>query len=447
MAPKKKQRPDGPQWEWYSDDGEWTAFPAEDIAAIEKVYVTGAKELVTSDLSFNKGYATKYTFNFKDLIQINNDSKKTRKIRRVAPTTECSWEWKDDAGLFVQFYDEDNAEIERMYLTNGLNGAACKTKKLSFNKGYDSTYTFVFTKIENAEGSGTPIVRGEQKNLDSGTTRELRRIQKKLPWTVEGYGTSGAKLPTVAEVAAVMAAVTAPVAAPVAATTTAVAPPGGSASSAPPAPSPLTKHSTLSVPAHWTEKGCHVFDCVGTHGTPKVAPGSEEYKLIEGAFLSSIGKDVKVIQITRIENVTLWTFYAMNRAQISKKNGGNENEKMLFFGERIASNRSTICKFGFDTRVAESGAFGIGLYFGVKAAYCDSGRCLQNADKTKEVFVCRASLGDVAKGANGFRRPPPKDPKKPTMELFDSCHDSDPATLYVLFNNSQAYPEYIVKYL
>jgi len=50
-------------------------------------------------------------------------------------------------------------------------------------------------------------------------------------------------------------------------------------------------------------------------------------------------------------------------------------------------------------------------------------------------------------GNQEHRRPPPKDPKNPNSPLYDSCVDSvTKPTIFVIFDNNQVYPEYIIKY-
>lgn len=442
MPAKKKARVDAAVWECQSDDG-WTPFATEDIKLLETEYAKGGSSFVTSDLSFNKGFPTKYTFDFVQMIQTNNDSKKTRAVRRMAPLSEAVWEWKDDSGLFVAFYDDDSTEIERMYVTTDI-GKPVKTKDLSFNKGYGTQYTFVFARAETAAVPPATkpklVISGTQKNEESGKVRELRRVTKKEPWSVEGFGIAGAmSLPTEAAlVVAPIVAESATTAAPTTTTTTA-------AEAVPPA---LVKASTLSLPPHWkTTQGS--FKELGANSLVEVAAGTEEYQVIGNSVLSTLGHSAKISRIVRIENATLWTFYAMTKSHIAKRcPGGDPVEKLLFYGERNEKNMETIGKLGFDIRIAEDGNFGIGLHFGVQASYCDTGRCLQKPDGSKHVFVCRATLGMSAKGAKSIRRPPPKDPKKPTMDLYDSCFDQETnPNLYILFNNSQAYPEYIVSYV
>ena len=64
----------------------------------------------------------------------------------------------------------------------------------------------------------------------------------------------------------------------------------------------------------------------------------------------------------------------------------------------------------------------------------------------KYLFIARVLVGKSAPGASGLRKPPvyQTDPKK---RHFNSCvnHVQDP-TVFVIFDSSQCYPEYIVEY-
>ena len=476
MPPKKKLRTEA-AWE-YEMDGSWSLYDAADSTMLEKEYVAhkSAGSFNTSDFSFNKGYNTVYTIDLDAMTQKNNSSGTVRKLRRIGAFSEFSWEYQDDNGLFVQFYEADANEIESLYRENGLNAPA-KTKKLSWNKGYNSLYTFVFT-TEKKDKSAVVEVAGTQTNEDSGKVRNLKRTPKKQPWAVEGYGISGDK-DALAQVqagiippAAAVLPPAAPAQAPVASTS--VAPQSSSAASAspsaPPAPVPsaggagpslsaMIKAPTLSLPHYWEK--AKMFDAVGGHHEVTLAANSEEFASVSKLLLDTIGKKVNVVHVIRLENAAMYSFYAMTRMVIAsgpaaaaaaaqgKSALEAANEKFLFTGERIGANMLAIKKFGFDTRVVPAnGDYGQGLYFGAKASFADNGRCIQNADGTKDMFVCRVAVGNAALGAKSIRRPPPLDPKKPTMALYDSCVDdlANPQT-YIIFNNKQAYPEYIIRYI
>jgi hypothetical protein len=438
MPPKKKTKPEtaAATWQVMGDDNKWNAFPEVDSTLIEKHYRTGVYAFITSELSFNKGFDSKYAFDFKKMTQSNTNSGKTRDISRIAPPDEYVWEWQDDAGKFVAFYDDDCTLIEKLFREKGVNSAAT-TKDLSFNKKFGSVYRFTFT----SEDSKTGAVVAEQVNQDSNKKRDLRRARKAQPWDAASYGISveeAAKKS--AEVQAAVAAAAPPAPPPPA---PAGAPPPTSAGAA-----PSHQSSSLDPPSYWVSPVPFGSAKLGEYQELTVTPGGPEYVDVEGRFLAA-APGAKVVAVRRIQNSMLWGFYALNRNQMAKRNGGNlsdANEKMLFTGVDSLPNQKTICRLGFDVRVAdESAFFGQGLYFAPQVA--NAGKAVVNSAGNRELIMTRVAVGKFAVGAKGIRRPPPLDPKKPTMALYDSCVNAmDSPAHHIAFSNNQAYPEYIVEY-
>jgi poly [ADP-ribose] polymerase 7/11/12/13 len=60
----------------------------------------------------------------------------------------------------------------------------------------------------------------------------------------------------------------------------------------------------------------------------------------------------------------------------------------------------------------------------------------------KKMLMCRVALGEVGQGKHGLRRPPSKPGKK--GDLYDSV--SNGSNVFVIFDNHQSYPEYIVTF-
>jgi poly [ADP-ribose] polymerase 10/14/15 len=418
MPPKKKSKTEVPApdpklacWQFLNDDNAWTAFAAEDSALIEKHFATRVAAFVTTELSFNKGFDTKYVFNFTEMKQTNVETKRSRLVCRIPPLGEVTWQWVDDMGLYVSFYDDDCLTIEKLFAAQGLKKPAT-TKELSFNKGFDSPYCFVFDTRDATSG----VVDGTQTNLDSKKVRNVRRSQKKAAWDVASYGLSAA--------AAVVPAAAA-------------------------AAAPASTKGSLDAPSHWSEAIKFVDAKLGQHVLVPVPLASDEAKTAAATLQASFAgkKVITVTCVQRVENAVMWGFYALHRDNMAARNvGPAAAETTVFFGDRNRANMQTIFRLGFDCRVAaSSGKFGQGLYFGADAAYCDAGSCLQNADGSKEIVLCRAACGLTAVGSNGIRRPPLKKP--PAPDLYDSCVDvvAKP-TVHVFFNNAQAYPEYLVTY-
>lgn len=64
------------------------------------------------------------------------------------------------------------------------------------------------------------------------------------------------------------------------------------------------------------------------------------------------------------------------------------------------------------------------------------------------MFFARVLVGRSAIGHSDYRTPPPLNPSDRFGRCFDSCVNrlNDPS-IYVIFNNAQCYPEYIVEYV
>jgi len=110
---------------------------------------------------------------------------------------------------------------------------------------------------------------------------------------------------------------------------------------------------------------------------------------------------------------------------------------MVWHGSRNNAYDS-ILKEGFDIRVANmGGAIGAGVYFGASSA--TSNGYVVSTEKTKKMFYCRIILGDMGQGKVGLRRPP----EKKNGVYYDSVGTG---SMFVVFDNHQAFPEYVIHY-
>jgi len=170
-----------------------------------------------------------------------------------------------------------------------------------------------------------------------------------------------------------------------------------------------------------------------------VKRGTDEWKRIESSFVKSLGNQTQVTKIERNQNRTLWTFYFLRRSQIATKNQHDPNEQFLYHGSRTNAYES-ILKDGFDHRVADmNGAIGAGVYFATHAS-TSSGYV---AGTKKRMLYCRVALGSIGPGQSGLRRPPDRGDGTP-YHCVGQVHGGN--GMYVIFDNYQSYPEYIVTY-
>ena len=105
-----------------------------------------------------------------------------------------------------------------------------------------------------------------------------------------------------------------------------------------------------------------------------------------------------------------------------------------------------ICQQGFDWRVCGLSVgtkYGKGSYFARDANFSD---CYTDHSNSR-LFLVRVLVGEYTLGKKDVVRPPPKDPRNPLMDLYDSCVDKvDDPSIFVIFNQDQAYPEWLIEY-
>ena len=134
---------------------------------------------------------------------------------------------------------------------------------------------------------------------------------------------------------------------------------------------------------------------------------------------------------------------------MAKKSGSQPEERQLFHGTN-STTVEAICQQGFDWRMCgkHGTTFGKGSYFACKANY--SHRYAASESRTtsyKQMFLARVVVGSYTNGSSSLTRPPPKDPSNPLV-LYDSCcnNTTNPA-LFVIFENGQSYPEFLITYI
>lgn len=90
-------------------------------------------------------------------------------------------------------------------------------------------------------------------------------------------------------------------------------------------------------------------------------------------------------------------------------------------------------------------AYGNGTYFALNARYSASNTySVPNAQGHKHMYLCRVLTGDYTLGNSGMIIPPPKNN---TADLFDTVVDNPVApTIFVVFRDDQAYPEYLITF-
>ncbi|XP_041365103.1 protein mono-ADP-ribosyltransferase PARP11-like [Gigantopelta aegis] len=248
------------------------------------------------------------------------------------------------------------------------------------------------------------------------------------------------------------------------------------------------------LPQHWDPMPDKDTDFISV----ELQPGSEEYKTVIDSFRHTMrGRLVKSIR--RIQNPRLWQKYLLTRKHMLDDFGAQKlNEQLLFHGSDAAT-VNAICKEGFDWRLCgqHGTAFGKGTYFAKNAnysdRYCHSGDMSLNSKafhqgaaipfgfetgynlaaillplpptpaphlttvqpfprthktgRSKLMLCARVLCGRMAAGNNCMLRPP-LDPGDLKQRPFNSAVDNPiNPSVFVIFESSQTYPEYVLEYL
>ena len=90
--------------------------------------------------------------------------------------------------------------------------------------------------------------------------------------------------------------------------------------------------------------------------------------------------------------------------------------------------------------------YGKGVYFARDAAYSNR-YAPGDSEGKKRMYLSRVLTGEYTVGNDQIVVPPPKNPQVDQTVIFDSTVDtmSNPS-IFVVFNDAQTYPAYIITY-
>ncbi|XP_013925211.1 PREDICTED: poly [ADP-ribose] polymerase 14 [Thamnophis sirtalis] len=179
----------------------------------------------------------------------------------------------------------------------------------------------------------------------------------------------------------------------------------------------------------------------------ELKPEMTEYKKVQDMFNLTC-KDCTIEKIERIQNLFYWQAYQIKKQEMDAKNGSINNERLLFHGTASTS-LTHINSTGFNRSYAglHAAYFGNGTYFAVNASYSAHDTYSQpDASGIKYMYLARVLVGEYCVGSKGLVVPYQKNATDPT-DLYDSVTDNlKKPTLFVIFNDIQAYPEYLITF-
>ena len=162
---------------------------------------------------------------------------------------------------------------------------------------------------------------------------------------------------------------------------------------------------------------------------------------------------VRIIKVTRIQNMWLWEAYNFKKMRIYKRNCGNVNEMLLFHGTSGNDPFKVACgEDGLDTRLSKGGSWGQAIYLSESAVYADRFAHHPTPDK-KEIIITKALIGESfdygTERNRSLKMPPIKQEARQNMVniKYDSVAGITKDTrVYMLYENNKTYPLYIVQY-
>ncbi|XP_006765739.1 PREDICTED: poly [ADP-ribose] polymerase 14-like [Myotis davidii] len=197
----------------------------------------------------------------------------------------------------------------------------------------------------------------------------------------------------------------------------------------------------VEIPGHWSDMKQQRVCLV------ELQPGQPEYSKVADAFNQTCSQ-FKIEKIERIQNPSLWQHYQTKKKTMDDKNGHIQNEKLLFHGTD-ADSLPHVNQHGFNRSYAGKNAvaYGKGTYFAVSASYSANDTYSRpDANGKKHMYYVRVLTGLYERGNQSLLVPPPKNPQNP-LDLYDTVTDNvNTPSLFVVFYDYQAYPEYLITF-
>ncbi|XP_078717973.1 protein mono-ADP-ribosyltransferase PARP15-like [Lampetra fluviatilis] len=196
----------------------------------------------------------------------------------------------------------------------------------------------------------------------------------------------------------------------------------------------------LEMPEKWEPMGEEHLKLILLNET------SQEYQDVKKNIMETL-LNKTIISIKRIQNWRLYQCYMIMKKSVDQKNEGKQNERILFHGT-VKTSLHNINNSGFNRNYCGKNGtvYGKGAYFAREAIYSDSYATPDAKTSHKHIYQARVLTGDFCVGDTLMVEPPLK--KSSQLERFNSVvNNNSSPTIFVVFHDDQAYPEYLIEYL
>jgi len=210
-------------------------------------------------------------------------------------------------------------------------------------------------------------------------------------------------------------------------------------------PLPHSSSLTITFPPEWPP--VTVSDPLESKRVV-LQPSNPLYKKVEKSFYSSQkAYKYSIVKIELIQCVRRWKGYAFNREIFveSQTSLPRVYERHLWHGT-AKENVHKIAVQGFLRQFGERQAYGDGVYFAVDSSYSISKRySVPDTHGVKRMFLARVLTGEYHGGYQGLKLPHTKPgTNAPYESVVDNARNP---SMFVLFGDDQAYPEFLVTFV
>lgn len=181
----------------------------------------------------------------------------------------------------------------------------------------------------------------------------------------------------------------------------------------------------------------------------KVDEDSDEFQIVVKNFYETIQQfhsRIRIIKVEKLMNKLLHSQYKLKKASVKQGAVYPQVERTLYHGTSESSVKE-ICVHGFNRSFCGKNAtvYGQGVYFAVNSSLSISDQYSPpNADGHKYIFVAKVLTGDYTLGNHSMKTAPLKETGDIPLRYDSVTDDITKPTLFVIFNDTQAIPEYLI---
>jgi len=198
----------------------------------------------------------------------------------------------------------------------------------------------------------------------------------------------------------------------------------------------------VPLPEHWVpnqpDQNCDLV---------QITAGSEEWLRVT-SFLHKTMPHAAIIQLHRIQNISLWKFYTGQKNNMELLLGHAPSQKVVWHGTKDID-PAKIYKDKQDgfmmQKSSQNNMWGKGIYFAKNASYSDN--YAYKCSRTKQLLLVKLLVGDSVKLQNDSSLlHPPQKPDGSELRFDTVVGETKGSKVYVVYENKRAYPDYRITY-